>query len=113
MRLWTTFLEPMLGVASHLCRDDGAEDIVKAHHCIVRNGRITVGETNGNSDCDSTLVNSKQLKLVSNGENTSLDVAKSCGSNVISGDTSAREDVDASRPVILANGAFTEATTVN
>ncbi|GMH04285.1 hypothetical protein Nepgr_006124 [Nepenthes gracilis] len=93
MRLWTTFLEPMLGFLSHLHGADGADDVVKApRHRTVRNGTSSVGESDGSPGADMNLGNSKQLKLVSNGdEKILLDAAKSCRRNMANGDMTARE----------------------
>ncbi|GMH19034.1 hypothetical protein Nepgr_020875 [Nepenthes gracilis] len=93
MRLWTSFLEPMLGVPSQLHRPNSADNAVKARFRAIRNGTASVGERDGSPGSgDANLVNLERHKLVSNGdENALLDVAKSCWQSMANGDTAARE----------------------
>ncbi|GAB4831786.1 hypothetical protein Ancab_005798 [Ancistrocladus abbreviatus] len=91
MRLWTTFLEPMLGVPSQLHGPDGGDDAAKVRHCSARNGAVGVGDSDATHGADSNGVNSKLIKPANNGdENALLDVGKSCRSNMANGDITAR-----------------------
>ncbi|GAB2288794.1 hypothetical protein Dimus_023105 [Dionaea muscipula] len=91
MRLWTTFLEPMLGIPSQLHRTDSADDVVKVMHRPVRNGAAGVGESDGSPGANANAVNSKQLKLVGTGDDGMLDMAMPSWPSVANGDTAAKE----------------------
>jgi len=89
MKIWTTFLEPMLCVP---CRSQGAEDteeVVVAKNNSVRN----VAETDGNPIVGATIMNPKHTSTSRNGDEcVPIDQStssKACKSN---GDTGIRED---------------------
>ncbi|GAB2299874.1 hypothetical protein Dimus_033925 [Dionaea muscipula] len=83
MKLWTTFLEPMLGVPSQLHRTDAGDDIDEAMHHLERNGVTGVRESDGSPRADADA-NCKQSKLVGNGDESTL-------LKVANGGTAARE----------------------
>ncbi|KAJ8428296.1 hypothetical protein Cgig2_027428 [Carnegiea gigantea] len=83
MKLWITFLEPMLGVTFRLHAADGAED-TKARQRIIRNSTGIVAERVG-----SPGDNPRQSKSVVNGdENLRADASKSSRAN---GDTMTKD----------------------
>ncbi|GAB4827456.1 hypothetical protein Ancab_034340 [Ancistrocladus abbreviatus] len=92
MRLWTTFLEPLLGVPYHLHGPDGIDDAVKARHRSARNGAVGVVDGDASHGADANGVNSKQIRLANGGnENPLLDAVKSCRPNMANGDITTRE----------------------
>ncbi|OMO65702.1 paired amphipathic helix protein Sin3-like 4-like protein [Corchorus olitorius] len=56
MRIWTTFLEPMLGVPSHPQGAKDTEDVVKAKSNNVKNGSASVGESEGSPGAGALLL---------------------------------------------------------
>ncbi|KAL7221258.1 hypothetical protein ACSBR1_023248 [Camellia fascicularis] len=91
MRLWTNFLEPMLGIPSRPHSSEDNEDVGKARHQAGKNAKASIGEGDGSLDAD--ILNSKQLKPASNGdEGTSAEQAKSSKISLSNGDTSAKDD---------------------
>ncbi|KAL9275062.1 Paired amphipathic helix protein Sin3-like 2-like protein [Drosera capensis] len=91
MRLWTTFLEPMLGVPSQLHRTDGADEVVKSMQRPAQNGGAGVGESSGSHVADVNA-NLKQLKHEDNvAESSSPEVAKPSRPNVVNSDTASKE----------------------
>ncbi|KAF8390325.1 hypothetical protein HHK36_024850 [Tetracentron sinense] len=94
MRIWMTFLEPMLGVSSRpQCAED-TRDVVKAKNRGVKSSAARVGERDGNPGADATTVtNSKQLNPASNGdESTPPEQESSCLARFVNGDTVVKED---------------------
>lgn len=85
MRLWTGFLEPMLGVKSQAQTTEGVDD-VKSQQRPNRNGAVP--DMLGNLATDAAAAVHRQSKLNNNGENTHTEVSKSSWDN---GDTAARE----------------------
>lgn len=86
MRLWTIFLEPMLGVISRNHAAEGIED-AKSRQQPTRNGAVS--EMLQSPAADAATVNTRQPKLAVNGEENSLaDAAKCSRAN---GDATARE----------------------
>ncbi|XP_010692047.2 paired amphipathic helix protein Sin3-like 2 isoform X2 [Beta vulgaris subsp. vulgaris] len=83
MRLWTTFLEPVLGVAFRAHVAEGAEDVKSRQR--LRNGAVS--ETVGSPAKDAATANSWQPKV--NGEENSLADASKC--SMPNGDATARE----------------------
>ncbi|XP_052172733.1 paired amphipathic helix protein Sin3-like 3 isoform X2 [Diospyros lotus] len=67
MKIWTTFLEPILGVP---CRPQGAEDtedVSKAQNHIPLNGSVTVGESDGSPVGGTTVITTKESNPAQNG----------------------------------------------
>ncbi|GMP39341.1 hypothetical protein CsSME_00010210 [Camellia sinensis var. sinensis] len=77
MKIWTTFLEPIIGVP---CRPQGAEDaedVVKAKNQISQSGAASVGESNGSPVGDESnppeQLSSCQAGLVTGGNGMKED----------------------------------------
>ncbi|XP_047312064.1 paired amphipathic helix protein Sin3-like 2 [Impatiens glandulifera] len=97
MNLWTSFLEPMLGVSSrsHGMVEGGAEDGGTARHLSVRTGKSVAGDNNETSVAgdnnetsvaEASLLNSKQSKPISNESDCNLPLpAPSCKTNTENG----------------------------
>ncbi|KAK8710215.1 hypothetical protein V6N13_145550 [Hibiscus sabdariffa] len=82
MRLWTTFLEPMLGVPPRHNGREGTDGAGKA---------LNPAESDRSPGADATA-NSGQLKAVSDGEkNSSSELTNSCRNGLTNGETLARE----------------------
>lgn len=97
MRLWTTFLEPMLGVPSRVDREEGAEDVAKARHGAVKSSASSTGERDGSPGAEAAVMNSKQPNLASNGdENAIPESANSCRASLVNGDSLPKDDHDSS-----------------
>lgn len=88
MKIWTTFLEPMLGVPSRPQGAEDTEDVVKAKiHC-VKNAAASVGESDG-----ATVMNSKQLNPSRNGdESIPPEQSSSCRAWPANGDNGVKEE---------------------
>ncbi|XAR71204.1 hypothetical protein NMG60_11028366 [Bertholletia excelsa] len=93
MRLWTTFLEPMLGVPSCPRGSEGTEDLGKSKHHSGKSTKGSIGEGDGSLGASAAIVNSKQSKPISNGDESTLtEHVSSCKINLAKGDTSAKDD---------------------
>ncbi|XP_024973275.1 paired amphipathic helix protein Sin3-like 2 [Cynara cardunculus var. scolymus] len=91
--LWTTFLEPMLGVPSRPDDSDGVEDIGTSRHGDAKTEGMPAGESDGSPGADSGTFNLKQGKPVSNGDdNTSPKKVDSSKNILVNGGTSLKED---------------------
>lgn len=78
MKIWTTFLEPMLGVPSRLQGAEDTEDVVKAKHSSVKGGNASFGDSHGSPGVVSDVMNSRQLNSSGNGdESNSLEQSNS------------------------------------
>ncbi|XP_077217558.1 paired amphipathic helix protein Sin3-like 4 [Tasmannia lanceolata] len=93
MRIWTTFLEPMLGIPP---RPHGAEDtgdVVKAKNHRVKSSVARIGESDGSPGPDGNINNSKQLNPVGNGEDSVIvEPASSCRARLVNGENVVKED---------------------
>nr|GMD56502.1 paired amphipathic helix protein Sin3-like 2 isoform X1 [Ipomoea batatas] len=67
MRLWTTFLEPMLGVPSHSHGSEANENDASSKHHVVKSNGTNGGESDG-SPADAVMTNFKQSKVICNGD---------------------------------------------
>ncbi|KAH9739826.1 Paired amphipathic helix protein Sin3-like 2 [Citrus sinensis] len=93
MKLWTTFLEPMLSVPSRPSDVEGAEDAGKARHSGKNNSASSMVESDGSPGPDGT-VNSRQPISSGNGdENTSTELNNLCRTALSNGDTITKENV--------------------
>lgn len=93
MKLWTTFLEPMLSVPSRPSDVEGAEDAGKARHSVKNNSASSMVESDGSPGPDGT-VNSRQPISSGNGdENTSTELNNLCRTALSNGDTITKENV--------------------
>ncbi|KAF5443219.1 hypothetical protein F2P56_035794 [Juglans regia] len=94
MKIWTTFLEPMLGVPSRPQGAEDTEDVVKAKSHAVNNGAATVGETDliagGGS---ATAMNPLHSNPSRNGdESIPPEQASSCRAWAVIGDNGVKEE---------------------
>ncbi|PPR88925.1 hypothetical protein GOBAR_AA31762 [Gossypium barbadense] len=92
IKIWTTFMEPMLGVP---CRPQGAEDtedVVKAKNT-VKNGTASVGESEGSPGGAGVAMNSKHSNP-SRHEDESIppEQSSSCRSWLLNGDNGVKQD---------------------
>ncbi|XP_044505763.1 paired amphipathic helix protein Sin3-like 2 isoform X2 [Mangifera indica] len=99
MKLWTTFLEPMLGVPSQPNGVDGADSVGKGRHA-TNNSASSIVESDGSpvpNSCpgpDGTVVNSMQPKSSANvneDEHTPADLNNISRTNLANGITLAKE----------------------
>ncbi|KAG6713221.1 hypothetical protein I3842_05G141700 [Carya illinoinensis] len=93
MKIWTTFLEPMLGVPS---RPQGAEDtgdVVKAKSDSVKSGAATAGEIDLSAGGSANAINPKHLNPSRNGdESNAPEQSSSCRAWPVNGDNGVKED---------------------
>ncbi|KAL3526003.1 hypothetical protein ACH5RR_014375 [Cinchona calisaya] len=68
MRLWTIFLEAMLGVSSRPRGLEATEDDVLSTRCVTKATGTSVVESDRSPSADATIMNSKQLKSTCNGD---------------------------------------------
>ncbi|GKU97035.1 hypothetical protein SLEP1_g10217 [Rubroshorea leprosula] len=93
MRLWTTFLEPMLGIPPRPHGREGAEDAGKARNQTTNFMASSMAESDGSPRNDASAGNSTQPKATSNGdENSSPEPTNSGRNNGANGDTSGKEE---------------------
>lgn len=101
MKIWTTFLEPMLGVPSRPQGAEDTEDVVKTKNNAVKTGAASVGEGDlSPGGGGATAVNSKQSNPSRNGdENIPPEQSSSCRAWQVNGDFGVKEDssLDAER----------------
>ncbi|KAK4598272.1 hypothetical protein RGQ29_015659 [Quercus rubra] len=101
MKIWTTFLEPMLGVPSRPQGAEDTEDVVKTKNNAVKTGAASVGEGDlSPGGGGATAVNSKQSNPSRNGdENIPPEQSSSCRAWQVNGDNGVKEDssLDAER----------------
>ncbi|XP_031274590.1 LOW QUALITY PROTEIN: paired amphipathic helix protein Sin3-like 2 [Pistacia vera] len=99
MKLWTTFLEPMLGVPSRPNGMDGADGVGKGRHA-ANNSASSIVESDGSPVPDSSpgpdgaLVNSRQPKsstTIDGDEHTPAELNNLSRSNMANGNTLAKE----------------------
>ncbi|GMI67047.1 SIN3-like 2 [Hibiscus trionum] len=92
MRLWTTFLEPMLSVPPRPNGKEGTEDAGRAQNPTVNCTASGIAESGGSPGTDAT-VNSEQQKGASHGdENRSPKITNSCRNGLTNGETLAKEE---------------------
>lgn len=91
MRLWTTFLEPMLGISTWLRSSVLNEDVGTGRHHARGSTNSNSGEGNGSPG--PGLLTSKQLKPLCNGDGNKLpEQANSSKVSLGNGDTAAKDD---------------------
>lgn len=93
MRVWTSFVESMLGIPSRShCSEDSEAD-VKIKSYIRKNSITTIIETSPNSGSDSAVCNTKQTNAVSNcDDNISVDEINLCRKGLANGDAGVKEE---------------------
>ncbi|KAF5479524.1 hypothetical protein F2P56_000335 [Juglans regia] len=78
MRLWTTFLEPMLGVPSRPHDIEDTEDVGKSKRRSINCTASSIGESDESPGDDAAIMDSKQPGSDEN-KNTLPELAKFCG----------------------------------
>uniref|UniRef100_A0A0R0L652 Histone deacetylase interacting domain-containing protein n=1 Tax=Glycine max TaxID=3847 RepID=A0A0R0L652_SOYBN len=93
MKVWTTFLEPMLCIPSRpQCAED-TEDVVKVKNNCVLNDTATVAESDCSPVVGATIMNPKHINVSRNGDECMpLDQSTSSKAWQSNGDSGVRED---------------------
>ena len=93
MRLWTTFMEPILGIPSWPCNSEVTEDVGRARHQTGRRTNSNIGEGDGSPVADASTLNYKQSEPLRDGDESKLpEQANSCKIGLANEDTSAKDD---------------------
>ncbi|XP_024185746.1 paired amphipathic helix protein Sin3-like 2 isoform X2 [Rosa chinensis] len=92
MRLYTTFLEPMLGIPSRPHGSEDDEDVGKARKGAMNCTASSNGESDGSPGGETTMVNFKQPKSGGNEDENALADVASSRNTLANGDTLAKED---------------------
>ncbi|XP_022740685.1 paired amphipathic helix protein Sin3-like 2 isoform X3 [Durio zibethinus] len=91
MRLWTTFLEPMLGVPPRPNAREGTDDNGKAQNPAVNCTASNIAESDGSPGADAA-VNSQQKAASDGDENSSPELTNSCRNGLTNGEALAKEE---------------------
>lgn len=119
MKIWTTFLEPMLGLPSRPQFAEDTEDVVEASNNVARTVNNTVRGSDGSPAGSASVIDCKQSNVSRNGElNTPSEHSTSRnGDNEVkddvSGDAAHKSDSlgNASQPRKICNaGSMADAT---
>ena len=99
MKIWTTFLEPMLGVPPRPQGAEDTEDVVKAKNNSVKSGTTSVAESDGSPGSGAAVMNTKELNSSRNGDEIiPLEQSNPCRAWQTNGETGVKEDcLDADR----------------
>ncbi|KAK1268049.1 Paired amphipathic helix protein Sin3-like 4 [Acorus gramineus] len=93
MKIWTTFLEDILGVPSHPRGVEDTEDVVRAKAHSAKSSIQNAGESDGSPVVDGTIISPKQANLACNGEeSTPTEQGSTCRGRRANGDVAVRED---------------------
>ncbi|XP_014501051.1 paired amphipathic helix protein Sin3-like 4 isoform X2 [Vigna radiata var. radiata] len=93
MKVWTTFLEPMLCVPSRPQGAEDTEDVVKTKNNSVKNGTASVAESDGSPVVGATVMNQKHINVSRNGDGCMpIDQSTSSKAWQSNGDSGVRED---------------------
>jgi len=93
MKVWTTFLEPMLCVPSRPQGAEDTEDVVKTKNNSVKNGTASVVESDGSPVVGATVMNQKHINVSRNGDGCMpVDQSTSSKAWQSNGDSGVRED---------------------
>ncbi|KAF6159836.1 hypothetical protein GIB67_032920 [Kingdonia uniflora] len=85
MRIWTTFLELIMGIPPRPQVAEDTEDVVKAKNIAVKS---SAGESDGSPGAENSVADSKQLNPSCNGdENIRLEQVKSCKGRLVNGES--------------------------
>lgn len=68
MKIWTTFLEPMLGVPSRPQGAEDTEDVVKIKHNSAKSSTTAIADSDGSPVVGTNVMNPKQLTTSGNGD---------------------------------------------
>ncbi|KAK9125519.1 hypothetical protein Scep_014365 [Stephania cephalantha] len=91
MRIWTTFLEPMLGVPPRPQGAEDTEDFVKSKSCIAHSTAANIAESDGSPDVDVALANPKQPTSSNGDENVPAEQASSGRARLTNGYATAED----------------------
>lgn len=92
MRIWTTFVEPMLGVPPRPHGAEDTEEAVKVKNSVAKGSIASIGESDGSAVADIANTNLKQQTTGKTEENVTIEttvstrVRMSNGESVVSGD---------------------------
>ncbi|ESW29526.1 hypothetical protein PHAVU_002G077800 [Phaseolus vulgaris] len=95
MKVWTTFLEPMLCVPSRPQGAEDTEDVIKTKNSNVKNGTASVAESDGSPIVGATSMNPKHINVSRNGDGCMpepVDQSTSSKAWQSNGDSGVRED---------------------
>lgn len=93
MKIWTTFVEPMLGVPSRPQGAEDTEDIIKAANCTAQTGALTIGESDGSPVCGSTFITTEESNPSKNvGGSIPPEQLSSCRVWLANGDNGVKAD---------------------
>lgn len=93
MRIWTFFLEPILGVSPRPRGAGDTENMVKTKNHAVKRSRARIGGNGRSPDADVIVSNSKQLNPISNGdESIPAEQMSSCRATMVNGNVMVEED---------------------
>ncbi|BBG94142.1 SIN3-like 4 [Prunus dulcis] len=93
MKIWTTFLEPMLGVPTRPQGAEDTEDVVKAKNHTGKHGTVSAGDTDGSPGGGATATNSKQLNSSRNGdESIQPEQSSSCRTWAVNGANGVKDE---------------------
>ncbi|XWS22532.1 hypothetical protein CRYUN_Cryun29cG0044500 [Craigia yunnanensis] len=93
MKIWTTFLEPMLGLPSRPQGAEDTEDVVKTKNNNAKNGSASVGESEGSPGDGAVTMNSKHSNPSRYGDECiAPEQSSSCRSWLLNRDNGIRQD---------------------
>ncbi|KAK1302225.1 Paired amphipathic helix protein Sin3-like 4 [Acorus calamus] len=93
MKIWTTFLEDILGVPSHPRGVEDTEVVVRAKTHSAKSSIQNAGESDGSPVVDGTIISPKQANLACNGEeSTPAEQGSTCRGRRANGDVAVKED---------------------
>ncbi|XP_059648928.1 paired amphipathic helix protein Sin3-like 4 isoform X2 [Cornus florida] len=93
MKVWTTFVEPMLGVPSRPHVAEDTEDAVKAKNHITKSGAANVGESDSSPVISASVSNGKQSNPPRKAdESTPPEQSSSCRAWLVNDDNGVKED---------------------
>lgn len=93
MKLYSTFLEPILGIPSHVHCSKDTEDVKEPRNRATNCDASSIGESDGSPGGDATIVNFEQPKSVNSEDGNNLtELLSTRGTGLATGDTSTKED---------------------
>eukprot|EP00268_Persea_americana_P032753 TRINITY_DN322_c0_g1_i5.p1 TRINITY_DN322_c0_g1~~TRINITY_DN322_c0_g1_i5.p1 ORF type:complete len:1449 (+),score=328.48 TRINITY_DN322_c0_g1_i5:313-4659(+) len=93
MRIWNSFLEPILGVSPRPRGAGDTENMVKTKNHAVKRSDARIGGNDSSPDADVNISNSKQLNPISNGdESIPAEQMSSCRATMVNGNVMVEED---------------------
>ncbi|KAI8528426.1 hypothetical protein RHMOL_Rhmol12G0147900 [Rhododendron molle] len=93
MKIWTTFVEPMLGVPSRPQEAEDTEDVIKAANRTAQTGALTIGESDGSPVCGSTFITTGESNPAKNlGGSIPPEQLSSCRFWLANGDNGVKAD---------------------